>query len=68
MMRRVVEVDGKCYEVAYDVSDSYVEVWGGHRKVLVNKYGFSTEKAITQAVRTLVKTGAIHPLEGEASL
>lgn len=61
-MRRLVDIDGKRYEVACDVSDNYVEVWGGHLKVLVNKYGFSIEKAITQAVRTLVKTGAIHPV------
>ena len=68
MMRRVVEVDGKRYEVSYVEFDDYVEVYGGHRKVLVNKYSFSTEKAITQAVRTLVRTGAIHPLDSEEPL
>lgn len=60
-----MDVDGKRYEVACDVTDDYVEVWGGHGKALVNKYGFPTEKAITQAVRTLVRTGALHPLDDD---
>lgn len=65
MIRQIVEVGGKRYEVTCVDLGDHVKVYGERGEQQVNKHGFSAEKALWHAVNNLVRAGAVDPLDDE---